>query len=205
MDWLIQVITGLTILSGSIIALILSILKGRKEIVDNLPTKIKKQTNIDVGIIQNMEDLKEFVNADRVQLYDFHNGGHYANGRSALKTTCTYEVVRSGIKPTQRLLRDIPLSCISKFTAKLLNEGFVDVCNIEDIKDNMPSTYQLKKDMGINSFYDIKICNTYNEAIGFLAIQYIKNPYGCCNQEAKIAVLKLKFYIEEELAKTESK
>ena len=203
MDNIMNLITGLTVIVGAFVALIIKIIKGKKEIEDNLPKKIKKQSNIDVGIIQNMENLKEFINADRVQLYDFHNGGHYANGRSALKTTCTYEVVRTGIKPTQRLLRDIPLSCISKFTAKLLDDEFVEICNIEDIKDSMPSTYQLKKDMGITSCYDIVICNTYGEAIGFLAVQYVKNQYKCSTEEDRRAILKLKFFIEEELSKTE--
>lgn len=205
MDNITNLITGLTVIVGALVALIIKILKGRKEIKDNLPQKIKKQSNIDVGIIQNMENLKELLNADRVQLYDFHNGGHYANGRSALKTTCTYEVVRSGIKPTQMLLRDIPLSCISKFTAQLLDNKYVEACSLEDIKDTMPSAYQLKKDMGITSFYDIVICNSYGEAIGFLAVQYVKNRYGCVSEEEKIAILKLKFFIEEELAKTGDK
>ncbi len=205
MDKISDIITGLGLIVAAVVGLIVSFIKGRTEIQNTLPQKIKKQSCIDVGIIEKMEELKEFVNADRVQLYDFHNGGHYANGRSALKTSCTYEVVRTGIMPSQRLLQDIPISCISKFTATLLDNGCMEVSDIEQIKDTMVSTYQLKKDLGITSFFDITICNSYGEAIGFLAVQYIKNKYCCCTEKEKQAVLKLKFFIEEELAKTVSK
>ena len=205
MNKITETITGLGLMIAAIFGLIVIILKGKREVQNNLPTKIKKQSSIDVGIIEHMEELKELVNADRVQLYDFHNGGHYANGRSALKISCTYEVVRTGIQPSQRLLQDIPISCISKFTSALLDNTCLEVCDLEQIRDIMPSTYQLEKDMGITSFYDVAICNKYGEAIGFLAVQYIKNKYYCSTDKDKQEVLKLKFFIEGELSKTGTK
>lgn len=205
MDNIIEIITGLTLIVGALTAFFIKIINSKKEIQDNLPQKIIKQSVIDVEIIHKMEELKEVLNADRIQIYDFHNGGRYANGRSALKTSCTYEVVRVGIKPVQRELQNIPLSCISKFTATILEKGYIETCNIEDIKDIMPATYQLKKDMGLISFYDVAILNIYGEAIGFLAVQYIKNNYNCNSEEQKQQVLKLKFFIEAALAKTGTK
>ncbi len=209
MDNIIGIVSSLTVLIGGITALIIALINGyfktKKELDDNLPKKIVKQSGIDVNIIQQMEELKEALNADRIQIYDFHNGGRYANGRSALKTSCTYEVVRAGIRPVQRELQNIPLSCISKFTATILEDGYIEVCDIEEIKDIMPATYQLKKDMGLTAFYDIAILNVYNEAIGFLAVQYIKNKYYCTDEEQKRQVLKLKFFIEAALAKTGNK
>ena len=48
---------------------------------------IKRQSDLDYEIIKEADHLKELLGADRVQVYEFHNGNHYANGRSALKTT----------------------------------------------------------------------------------------------------------------------
>ena len=186
--------------SATIVAIIKSY-KNTKSEIDTLPKKIKYQVNIDDSIISKMEDLKELLNADRVQIYDFHNGGHYANGRSALKTSCTYEVIRTGISHKQSYLQSIPLSCLSKFISKLMNDGFLEVKNLEEIKDEMPSTYQLKKDMQINSFYDVILSNKNGEPIGFLAVQYVKNEYNILSEKDKQEVLKLKFFIEEQLEK----
>ena len=145
-----------------------------------------------------MESLKEYLNADRVQIYDFHNGGHYANGRSALKTSCTYEVVRTGISPKQNLLQSIPLSFLQKFISQLLNDDSMEIKQLDQIKEIMPSTYQLKKSQNINSFYDIVLNNKAGEPIGFLAVQFVKNGYSI-NEKGKKEILRLKFFIEEQL------
>lgn len=199
MEMFTEIITGATVAVGLIVAFIIKILKGKKEIEDNIPKKIKKQSGINIEITEQLEYLKEFLNADRVQVYDFHNGGHYANGRSALKTDCTYEVVRSGIKPVQMHLQDIPLSCIPRFTNRMLEEGYMEIKNLEEIKDSMPSTYQLKTEMGICAFYDIILNNKFGEPIGFLAIQYVKNQYCLSSECDKQEVLKVKHFIEDRL------
>ena len=191
---------GLAAIIAAIGELIKAIKSTKKEI-DSLPKKIKKQVNIDDLIISKMEEVKEQLNADRVQIYDFHNGGHYANGRSALKTSCSYEVVRAGIERKQGYLQAIPLSCLSKFVSKLMNEDFLEVRNIEEIKDEMPATYQLKKDMKINSFYDVILNNSIGEPVGFLAIQFVKNKFNILTEDEKEKVLKLKFFVEEQLEK----
>lgn len=46
---------------------------SKKTVEEALPTKIKKQCNIDMEITGKLEDLKEYLCADRVQVYDFHN------------------------------------------------------------------------------------------------------------------------------------
>ena len=189
----------LIIAIGAVVVAIIKSYKNTKQEIDTLPKKIKRQVNIDDSIISKMEDLKEFLNADRVQIYDFHNGGHYANGRSALKTSCTYEVIRTGISHKQSYLQSIPLSCLSRFVSKLMNDGFLEVRNLEEIKNEMPSTYQLKKDMEINSFYDVILNNKNSEPIGFLAIQFVKNNYNIFSDKDKQEILKLKFFVEEQL------
>ena len=179
------------------VGILIRAIKSTKMEFENIPIKIKKQVSVDTEITEAMDSLKEQLNADRIQIYDFHNGGHYSNGRSALKVSCSYEVCRTGIQPKQSQLQSIPISCISKFTNKILNDEKFEVKNLEEIKEKMPATYQLKRDMGLNSFYDIAIKNSKNEVIGFLAVQFVKNPYNVKNEKDKEAILKLKFIIEE--------
>lgn len=132
-------------------------------------------------------------------------GGHYANGRSALKTSCTYEVCRTGCRSYQMYLQSIPLSCIPQFIETLLNNEELGVNDLEEIKETMTSTYHLKKDQGVRCFYDIVIHNKNKEPIGFLAIQYLEENKIDFNNDEKNEILKLKFFIEENLEKMTNK
>lgn len=183
---------------GAVILAIIKVYKNTKKEIDTIPMKVKKQAVYDNIIVEKMDSLKELLNADRIQVYDFHNGGHYANGRSALKTSCTYETVRNGINPVQSQLQSIPLPCIAKFISQLLNDEYMEIKKLDEIKENMPSTYQLKKSQNIESFYDIVLNNKNNEPIGFLAVQFVKNKYSI-DEHGKQEILRLKFFIEEQL------
>lgn len=174
---------------------------SKKTIEEALPTKIKKQCNIDLEINTRMEYVKEFLSADRVQIYDFHNGGHYANCRSALKTTCTYEVIKAGVKSYQNELQAVPLSCIPKFMQSLLSREKIECNDLETIKDTMPATYNLKRSQNVKSFFDVVLNNKNGEPIGFLAIQFCKENCINFNSTEKDQIYKLKHYIEENLEK----
>ncbi len=174
---------------------------SKKVVEETIPTKIKKQCNVDFEINLRMEYIKELLGADRVQIYDFHNGEHYANGRSALKTTCTYEAIRSGIKSYQNELQAVPLTCIPKFIQALLSKEKIECNNLEEIKDTMPATYNLKKSQNVKSFFDVVLNNKNGEPIGFLAIQYSKENCVKFNSSEKEQIYKLKHYIEENLEK----
>ena len=201
MDNINTIIISLTALLTSICGLLVTFKKVKKEVEETIPAKIKKQTNADLEIINKMEYAKEILGADRVQIYDFHNGGHYANGRSALKTSCTYEVVRAGVKKCQRELQAVPLSCIPHFVDELLRNNSLEVNNLEDIINQMPATYSLKKEQSIKSFYDVVLENDSGEPIGFLGIQYTRGIHKVYTEQEKKEILKLKFFVEEKLKK----
>lgn len=194
-------IISLTAFVTALGTLIVTIMKAKKEIENTLPKKIQKQCSINIEITNRLEKVKEYLMADRVQIYDFHNGGHYANGRSALKTSCSYEVARAGVKGHQKELQSVPLTCIPKFVRTLLDQNELKINDLEEIKNTMPATYQLKKEQDIQSFYDIILQNKNKEPIGFLAIQYSKTNSVDFNQEEMNEILKVKFFIEENLEK----
>ena len=74
MEELTSLIISLTALITAIGGLLVAFIKTKKEIENTIPKKIKNQCNIDNEIIKRMEELKEYLKADRVQVYDFHNG-----------------------------------------------------------------------------------------------------------------------------------
>lgn len=171
--------------------------KVMSEKKSDVPKKIGKQSEIDCLIMKEAENLKELLNADRVQVYEFHNGTHYANGRSALKTTCTYETCRYGVSSCLNILSGIPLSIIPTFIKKLLDNGELLVENLDDIKSTMPSTYALKNAMEIKSFYDVVIYNESGEPVGFVAVQFCNNVQKFVNKDA---VKKFAWFVENKLS-----
>ena len=102
-------------------------------------------------------------------------------------------------------LQSIPLSCIPQFVETLLNNEELKVNDLENIKESMSSAYHLKKDQGVRCFYDIVIHNKDKEPIGFLAIQYLEENKVNFTYDEKNEILKLKFFIEENLEKMISK
>ena len=197
MENVIAIITSITALIVAISTLIKNLIDAKKNLI---PTKVKSQSSINMKIIELMEDGKERFRADRIQVYDYHNGGHFANGRSALKVSCTFEAVRTGVCPCQQELQGIPLTFIAKFNDTLLKNETLFVNDLEEIKDSMPFTYQIKYAQGIKSFYDIILNNNKGEPIGFLGIQYNNNDIGL-SEEDKKEIYKLKLAIENELEK----
>lgn len=199
MEWVTGILMGITAIISAMGTLVVTTIKTKKQIEETIPKKLKKQASIDTEIIQRMEDIKEILGADRVQIYDFHNGGHYANGRSALKTSCTYEVTRAGVKGYQMYLQSLPLSAIPRFSKSLLDKGEMCVADIEDIKSSMPGAYNIKFEQGVKGFHDIVLENKFGEPIGFLGIQYVNSSHKTYNNKEKNEILRLKFFIEENL------
>ena len=197
MENIIAIITSITALIVAISTLIKNLIDAKKNLI---PHRVKTQSSINMNIVKLMEDAKEYFRADRIQVYDYHNGGHFANGRSALKVSCTFEVVRSGIKSCQQELQGIPLTFISQFNHRLLNEETMYIRDLEEIKESMPFTYQIKHNQGIKSFYDIILHNKNGDPIGFLGVQYNSDEITLTTDDEK-EILKLKLAIENELEK----
>ena len=135
---------------------------------------IGKQSEIDCEIVQEAEKLKEIIAADRVQVFEFHNGVHYANGRSALRMSCTYEVCRYGIEPCLNKMAGVPLTVVPNLIKALLDKDKIVIEDIDDVMNNMPSTYNLLCSMGVKSFYAYVIHNNNGEPVGFVALQFCR-------------------------------
>lgn len=163
---------------------------------------VKEQNTIDLDMVNEMERVKEILHADRVLLFEFHNGQHYSSHRNALKMSVTYEVFRAGLTPCRNLCSGIPISVMPKFVYNITTEKELICRDIEDIKADMSGTYNFKNALGIKSFYDAAIHNADGEVIGFVAIQWNK----VMPEEVDVKVIeKLTWYLEEKLKKITEK
>lgn len=168
-------------------------LKG-KDVANILP----KQNKLDLDVTERMEETRKIVGADRVQIYEFHNGEYGAYNRSICRFSCRYEVIKMGSRYLLNDCRDIHTAFMPKFIDEIYEEGHIYCNNVEEIKLKMPSTYAFKKNLGINAFYDIDLRNNKGQLIGFLAFQW-DEPIRA-NKVVNInAITQLKGYVEAHL------
>lgn len=167
--------------------------KQKTNVTENLPI----QSAIDIQITERMDYVKELLGADIIQVYEFHNGEHYADGRSAMKLSCTYEVVRAGVSSIRSKCQQIPIACIPRFVKQLLDDGKYYCPNLEDLKERCPATYEFKKNNGIKAFADFAIRNKKNQVIGFVGVIWTTTTEKYNQDEREIE--KLAFFVEETL------
>ena len=163
---------------GTIIAVIILSIYFCRTYIDKLTTKlpigenVKNQNKEDLNIINTMEYYKELLNADRILLFEFHNGQHYSNFRSALKMSASYEVYKAGLQSSLEKCTGMPIAVMPHLIAEITENGFFVCKDIEDIKETMPSSYAFKKSIGLKSFYDIAIKDKDDNIVGFVAVQW---------------------------------
>lgn len=146
--------------------------------------------------MEKMEYVKEILNADRIHIYEFHNGEHYSDYRSSCRFSCSYEVVRAGKCSVRSKCTGLPISVMPKFINQITTNGMFKCRDIETLKDDMPSTYAFKHEIGIKSFYDTAIRNTNGNIIGFVAIQWDEGTIPKIDEDE---IKKLVWYIEEHI------
>lgn len=145
--------------------------------------KIPEQNKIDLEIMSKMDYLKELLSADRIHIYEFHNGDHYSDYRSAYKFSCSYEAVRAGNMPVRNKCIGLPISVMPRFINRITTTGKF-ICNdIDAIRNDMPSTYAFKRELGVKAFYDVAIRNEQGLIIGFVAIQWDNETNPTMNED----------------------
>ena len=73
MENITALLISITAMITALASLIVKIMESKANVKSAIPKKIKGQVTIDSEVTNKMEDLKEYLNADRVQIYDFHN------------------------------------------------------------------------------------------------------------------------------------
>tara|TARA_S200002703_G_scaffold54569_2_gene47183 strand:- start:55 stop:654 length:600 start_codon:yes stop_codon:yes gene_type:complete len=126
----------------------------------------------DVEIISRVEDMIQEVNADRISIFQFHNGGEYYSGKGMQKMTCTYEAVKPGVSRTQMGMQNVPVSACYATLEKLIeNKEF----HCMDVEANYPESackYGLLEN-GVKSTYQYAIFNLDKKAIGMLRADFV--------------------------------
>ena len=151
--------------------------------IKHLLDKKKKKPDMVVDVLKvselvthKIEEIREGVNADRVWLTQFHNGGHfYPTGKSITKFSIMYETVNTGVSSVQTNYQNIPVHLFSKSLNQLV---IADLIEIPDFEDVTIATYGLRyaaEESGCKSSYLFAVKSIDNKFIGVLGIDYTKD------------------------------
>ena len=162
----------------------------------NYGKAIKEESKYTLEIQKEIEELRQIVTADRVQVLEFHNGTDFST-RKGYKLDCTYETIKYGNEPTKGILQNYPTTMLPIFMNKVIEDKQYMVPDVEQIAKCDMSTYAMKLNMHVGAFYDVVLENN-GMPIGILAVQFAEPKNLDTDQ---IAMIHAKKIIIEELLK----
>ena len=169
---------SLTMLTTILVALItavfgpIAVAWAKKKFETKLPIKDPVDEAIELNsIIDNqITHILEELEADRVWVAQFHNGGHfYPTGKSIQKFSIFYEKYIPGISSIQHTFQNIPVSLFPKAMATLYTNGEL---SIPDFNKEDYDLTSISKPFGTQSFYMIALEDLNDRFIGALAVSY---------------------------------
>ena len=169
---------SLTMLTTILVALItavfgpIAVAWAKKKFETKLPIKDPVDEAIELNsIIDNqITHILEELEADRVWVAQFHNGGHfYPTGKSIQKFSIFYEKYIPGISSIQHTFQNIPVSLFPKAMATLYTNGEL---SIPDFNREDYDLTSISKPFGTQSFYMIALEDLNDRFIGALAVSY---------------------------------
>jgi len=116
------------------------------------------------------------LNANRVVVVRFHNGGNYTNSNPMLKFSIVYESTDSSTKEIMNLFQNVFVSKYPKASKLLFDQGYL---KIDDVKkmfkekpEYIPNLYSDLLYHNVKAYYEVAIKDVSNYIVGFIAIAY---------------------------------
>jgi len=169
-------------LIGMVLVAVITALVG-PAVLEYVKVKLSKPTSRDIVrddiernmvIFDEISEIRETLDADRIWVSQFHNGGHFLHtNKSIQKFSITYEDVKPGVSSIIHLFTDIPLSLYSRAMNHIMENRHLW---ITDFKDETVATYGLKSAAdatGTNATYAIGLFDiATDKCIGTMGIDY---------------------------------
>jgi hypothetical protein len=143
---------------------------------DKKRDKIKESLSSTCVINEELEEMREEFNSDRVWISQFHNGGNfYPTGKSIQKFSIFYEVTKIGVSTISHVFSNIPTSLYSSAFEHMLN-GEKRGIFIPDFYEKDAKTFSLRaaaESVGTKSSYVLPLYSLDEKFIGTIGIDYV--------------------------------
>ncbi len=124
--------------------------------------------------------LRSF-NADRVSIYEFHNGGKNLQGIEFKKTSNTYEAVELEIKPIIKEMQNLPISINPLWSKLLANRLAIKVSSVNSLTDVFLKSYL--EAQSIKTYYSMLLVDYDSSPIGFISLEFYNDERILTEQE----------------------
>jgi hypothetical protein len=175
--------------------------------IDSLVNKFSTEENQDlttkfINYAENANKIQiqlyhilQAYGAERVSIYEFHNGGKNLAGVEFKKCSNTYEAVSLETTPVIRELQNLPLSLNPLWNKILATRESINISDVNSLEDNfLKSHLTIQR---IKAYYSIILEDYDNTPIGFMSLEFYKNSKELSEKEVddfhdialKIAIL----------------
>ena len=114
--------------------------------------------------------LLQNYGAERVSIYEFHNGGKNLAGIEFKKCSNTYEAVSLETKPVIKEMQNLPLSVNPLWSRTLVTRCDIIIPSVEKLEDTFLKGYL--ETQSIKTYYSSILQDYDNTPIGFITLEY---------------------------------
>jgi hypothetical protein len=123
-------------------------------------------------ISDELEEIRDEFNGDRVWISQFHNGGNfYPTGKSIQKFSICYELVNINTPRVQQTFQSIPVSLFPRVLSKIYKDGEIEIL-IAESEENSFGIDALTNQFKTKSISMIGLRSLDNHLIGVMGISY---------------------------------
>lgn len=126
----------------------------------------ENSTKIQIQIYHLLQNFQ----ADRISIYEFHNGGKNLAGIEFKKCSNTFEAVSLEITPIMKEMQNLPLSLNPLWNRILATREDIIIPSVEKLEDTFLKSYM--KSQSINTYYATMLQDYDNTPIGFICVEY---------------------------------
>lgn len=147
--------------------------------------KLVKHTIQNEDVYRALEYILDNLNADRVVVYEFHNGDIYYSGSSQQKFSNTYEVLSEGVSSELKNQQNLRVSSFNRFIKPLIDNdeySFGEISNIDNV-----GIKEFFEDQGTKSTFCVPIKLLTGKIIGILGVDFVKGTKVLDDKEKKFS------------------
>jgi len=156
--------------------------KIRKKEQEATPSPVQEAIDINEIIDNQLDQIMEELQCDRIWIAQFHNGGHfYPTGKSIQKFSVFYEKMNPNLQAIQHVFQQIPVSLFPKALSKLYKDGELGIINYTT--DENYDLMMFQKQFGCKSFYMLALDDLDEHFIGVLGLAFTEKEHKLSREE----------------------
>jgi hypothetical protein len=131
-----------------------------------------KLTDVNVELDTILKEMLIELDASRVNIVQYHNGGKGINRQAFLKMSMTNEQIQVNVKPFMQEFKDQFRSVLGYFVNELNNSGKCYITNVDDMLEKDIGMYEFMKNRGIEAKFGYAIHDRNKCVVAFVCAEY---------------------------------